>query len=92
MSKEKINKLIKELVILCKKNGISGKHTSIVLEDMEYYISFDFRKIGMPIGSILKKPLKDRTHEEHKKVIEDKFYGNFEEYFKEFRLTEGERT
>ncbi len=98
MSKEKINKLITELVILCKKEKILGTNIGIILNGTEYYVSFGFRNIGIPVDKVLKKQVKDRTEMEHKKLIEEKYFGSVRDYllsmgnFKDVPISEGERT
>ncbi len=80
MSSEKINELVKELVINCRKENILGTHQPVVIEDIEFYATFDFRRIGMPINKVLEIQVKDRTQGEHLRILEDKFDGNIRDY------------
>lgn len=78
---DKIKDTIKELIILCKKEKILGKHTRIILADgMEYYVSFDFHKMGMNCKSLQEKLVKERTQDEHQKLIKYAFNGNVRDY------------
>lgn len=78
---DKIKDTIKELVILCKEKKILGTNMRIILEDgMEYYASFDFNAMGMNCKSLQEKPVKERTKDEHQKLIKYAFNGNVRDY------------
>ena len=77
---KKIPGLLKELIKLCKKEKIIGTNNGVTINGMEYYASFNFRPTGIPINKILKKPIKNRTEEEHQKLIEHKFNGSVRNY------------
>lgn len=82
MSKERAYYLIKELIALCREQKICGTNIKINIDNqMEYYASFEFREIGVPIDKILAKQVKDRTEIEHKKLIEEKYAGSVRDYF-----------
>lgn len=81
MSKEKINDLMRELVLLCKAEKMHGRNITVNINNkMEYYASFEFREIGAPLNVILRKKVKDRTEKEHQKIMQGKFYGSVRDY------------
>ncbi len=74
---KKILGLLKELIKLCKRGKIIGTNKGVTINGMEYYVTFRFTPTGI---NILKKPIKDRTEEEHQKLIEHKFGGSVRDY------------
>jgi len=47
MVTDKIRNLMKELIVLCKQEGVLGSNVTLNLDNREYYASFRFDDIGI---------------------------------------------